>query len=137
MEKKKVNLMKTMEWTDNKLTLIDQRKLPDEISYFNCDSYKDVIVAIKTMVVRGAPAIGVAAAFGMVLAYLSGENLEKVADELKTSRPTVINLFWAVDRVLESSNPLEEALAMYNEDIETNLAIGGNGAKSFLMETLY
>jgi len=121
--------MKTMEWKDNKLILIDQRKLPDEVAYFKCESYKDVIVAIKTMVVRGAPAIGVAAAFGMALAYLKNENLEKVAEEIKSSRPTAINLFWAVDRVLASDNPVKEALTMFEEDIETNLAIGRHGAE--------
>ena len=56
--------MKTLEWEDNKLKLIDQRKLPDELTYVYCDNYQDVIVAIKNMTVRGAPAIGVSAAFG-------------------------------------------------------------------------
>jgi len=124
--------MKTMEWKDNKLILIDQTKLPYELTYFTCNNYKDVIIAIKTMVVRGAPAIGVAAAFGMALAYLKGEDLEKVADEIKSSRPTAINLFWAVDRVLTSMNPVQEALTMYKEDIDTNLAIGRHGAKIIL-----
>ena len=121
--------MKTMEWKDNKLILIDQTKLPDELTYFTCNNYKDVIVAIKTMVVRGAPAIGVAAAFGMALAHLKHENLEKVANEIKSARPTAINLFWAVDRVLLSNDPIKEALAMYEEDIETNLAIGRYGSE--------
>ncbi|MDR2966696.1 MAG: S-methyl-5-thioribose-1-phosphate isomerase [Methanobacteriaceae archaeon] len=124
--------MKTMEWKDNKLILIDQTKLPDELAYFTCNTYRDVIVAIKTMVVRGAPAIGVAAAFAMALAYLRDENLEKVANEIKSSRPTAINLFWAVDRVLASNNPVEEALTMYEEDIETNLAIGRYGSEIIL-----
>jgi len=124
--------MKTMEWEDNKLILIDQTKLPDELTYFTCNNYKDVILAIKTMVVRGAPAIGVAAAFGMALAYLAGEDLDSVSKEIKESRPTAINLFWAVDRVLNSENPVDEALAMYREDIETNLAIGRNGAEIIL-----
>ncbi|KZX16330.1 methylthioribose-1-phosphate isomerase [Methanobrevibacter cuticularis] len=121
--------MKTMEWKDNKLILVDQRKLPDKLSYFVCDNYNDVIVAIKTMVVRGAPAIGVAAAFGVALAQLDGENMRKVAEEIKASRPTAVNLFWAVDRVLASDNPVDEAIAMYHEDIDTNLAIGRNGAE--------
>lgn len=121
--------MKTLEWEDNKLKLIDQTKLPDELTYVYCNDYKEVIVAIKDMVVRGAPAIGVAAAFGMALADLHGENLDKVATEIKASRPTAINLFWAVDRVLNSDNLLEEALNMYKEDINTNLAIGRHGAE--------
>ena len=121
--------MKTLEWEDNRLKLIDQTKLPDELSYVYCNDYKEVIVAIKDMIVRGAPAIGVTAAFGMALADLHDEDLEKVANEIKLARPTAINLFWAVDRVLNSDNPLEEALAMYKEDIDTNVAIGKYGAE--------
>lgn len=121
--------MKTLEWEDNKLKLIDQTKLPDELTYVYCNDYKEVIVAIKDMIVRGAPAIGVAAAFGMALADLHGEDLDNAADEIKAARPTAINLFWAVDRVLNSDDPLKEALTIYKEDIDTNLAIGRYGAE--------
>lgn len=120
--------MKTMLWEDNQLLLIDQTKLPDELTYFTCKTYQDVIHAIKTMVVRGAPAIGVAAAFGVALAHLAGEDLKKASDEIKSSRPTAVNLFWAVDRVMASDSPLEEALKMYQEDIDTNRAMGKHGA---------
>lgn len=121
--------MRTLEWEDNKLKLIDQTKIPDELSYVYCKDYKEVIVAIKDMVVRGAPAIGVAAGFGMALGYLAGEDMSKVAEEIKAARPTAINLFWAVDRVAKSDDPLEEALKMYREDIDTNLAIGKYGSE--------
>ena len=121
--------MKTIEWEDNKLKLIDQTKLPDELTYVYCENYSEVIVAIKDMIVRGAPAIGVAAAFGMALAYLNGDDLDKAGDEIKAARPTAINLFWAVDRVLNSDDPLEEALKMYQEDIDTNRAIGKYGSE--------
>lgn len=121
--------MKTMFWRDNQLYIIDQTRLPDEVVYFKCKTYKDVIHAIKTMRVRGAPAIGVAAAFGMALAELAGEDLEKAAEEIKAARPTAVNLFWAVDRVLNADSALDEALKMYEEDIETNKAIGKHGAK--------
>jgi len=121
--------MKTMFWEDNQLVLIDQTKLPHELVYYHCKTYKDVIHAIKTMKVRGAPAIGVAAAFGMALAELKGVDLEKAGEEIKAARPTAVNLFWAVDRVLKSDNALEEALKMYDEDIETNKAIGKHGAE--------
>ncbi len=121
--------MKTMYWKDNKLFLIDQTLLPDEIIYHECKTYKDVINAIKTMKVRGAPAIGVAAAFGVVLADISGEDLLKAGAEIKNARPTAVNLAWAVDRVLNSKSPLEEALKMYDEDVETNKAIGRNGSE--------
>ena len=121
--------MKTIEWIDNKLKLIDQTKLPDELTYFYCESYQDVIYAIKTMIVRGAPAIGVTAAFGMALAEINGDNIQKAAEEIKSSRPTAVNLFWAVDRVLNSNNILEEAKKMYNEDMQTNRNIGKYGAE--------
>ena len=121
--------MRTIEWEDNKLKLIDQTKLPDELTYVYCENYREVIVAIKDMIVRGAPAIGVAAGFGMALAYLNDEDLDKAAEEIKAARPTAINLFWAVDRVLNSDNPLEEALKMYQEDIDTNMAIGKYGSE--------
>ena len=121
--------MKTLEWVDNKLKLIDQRKLPDTLEYIYCSNYKEVIVAIKNMTVRGAPAIGVSAAFGMALASINGENLDKVALEIKAARPTAVNLFWAVDRILASDDPLSEALKMYREDMDTNRAIGKYGAE--------
>lgn len=121
--------MRTIEWEDDKLKLIDQTKLPDELTYVYCKNYQEVIIAIKDMIVRGAPAIGVAAGFGMALAYLNGDNLDKAADEIKAARPTAINLFWAVDRVLNSKNPLDEALKMYREDIDTNMAIGRYGSE--------
>lgn len=120
--------MKTMIWEDNQLKLIDQTKLPHELAYFNCLTYQDVILAIKTMIVRGAPAIGVAAAFGVALADLAGENLELASQEIKNARPTAVNLFWAVDRVMASESPLEEAKKMYDEDIETNKSIGKYGS---------
>ena len=120
--------MKTMYWKDNKLFLIDQTRLPDEVIYYECKTYKDVIDAIKTMKVRGAPAIGVAAAFAMALAEIAGEDMEKSANEIKNARPTAVNLSWAVERVLNSKSPIEEALKMYDEDVSTNVAIGKNGA---------
>lgn len=122
--------MRTLEWEDNKLKLIDQTKLPDELTYVYCETYQDVIVAIKDMIVRGAPAIGVSAAFGMALAELAGEDMDKVAIEMKSARPTAVNLMWAVDRIMESdNNVLDEALKMFQEDIDTNMAIGKYGAE--------
>lgn len=121
--------MKTMYWKDNHLFLLDQTKLPDEVVYLECKTYKEVIHAIKTLMVRGAPAIGVAAAFGMALAELADQDLDKAAEEIKTARPTAVNLFWAVDRVLAANSALDEALEMYEEDIKTNRAIGKHGAK--------
>lgn len=121
--------MKTIIWEDNKLLLLDQRKLPDEVTYFECKNHKDVVYAIKNMVVRGAPAIGVAAAFGVALAQINGEDINKAAKEIKNTRPTAINLFWAVDRVVNSDSPIDEALKIYKEDVETNKKIGKHGSK--------
>ena len=121
--------MKTLEWEDNKLKLINQRKLPDELTYVYCNSYQDVINAIKNMTVRGAPAIGVSAAFAMALADIEGVDLNKASEDIKNARPTAVNLFWAVDRVYNSDNPLKEALNIYEEDMKTNRAIGKNGSK--------
>ena len=121
--------MKTLEWEDNKLKLIDQRKLPDNLEYVYCENYKEVIVAIRDMIVRGAPAIGVSAAFAMALADIEGVDLNRAALEIKAARPTAVNLFWAVDRVLQSDDSLKEALDMYQEDMDTNRAIGKFGAE--------
>jgi len=125
--------MKTLYWKDNSLFILDQTKLPDEITYFECKTYQNVIYAIKTLMVRGAPAIGVAAAFGMALAESAGENMDKVAVEIKASRPTAVNLFWAVDRILEAKSAgksaLDEALLMFDEDIKINKAMGKHGAQ--------
>ncbi|NYB27884.1 MAG: S-methyl-5-thioribose-1-phosphate isomerase [Methanobacteriaceae archaeon] len=125
--------MKTLYWKDNHLFILDQTKLPAKVTYFECETYQDVIHTIKTLMVRGAPAIGVAAAFGMALAELVGEDLEKVAEEIKAARPTAVNLFWAVDRILEvksaGRSALDEALLMFDEDIQTNKALGRNGAQ--------
>ena len=121
--------MKTIYWKDNLLYLLDQNLLPHEVEYLVCGTYQEVIEAIKTMVVRGAPAIGVAAAFGMALADQAGEDMDKVAKEIKDARPTAVNLSWAVDRVMNAENTLAEALKMYDEDLQTNLRMGKHGAQ--------
>lgn len=125
--------MKTLYWKDNHLFILDQTRLPAEVTYFECKTYQDVIHTIKTLMVRGAPAIGVAAAFGMALAELAGEDMEKVAEEIKAARPTAVNLFWAVDRALDAKSTgksaLDEALLMFHEDIQTNQALGRHGAR--------
>ena len=120
--------MKTMYWKDDLLYLLDQTLLPHETEYLVCGTYQDVITAIKTMVVRGAPAIGVAAAFGMALAFLADEDMEEAAQGMKNARPTAVNLFWAVDRVMGSDDLLKEALLMYEEDMDTNRRMGRYGA---------
>lgn len=141
--------IKTMEFKDNILYLIDQRKLPISYEIFQCKTYRDVDFAIKDMVVRGAPAIGAAAAYGVVLAareFLQEERdsffseLDKAMDILNRSRPTAVNLMWAINRMRRTVEenkdlPLEnlyerlekEANKIYEEDINTNRTIGKVG----------
>ncbi|MEO2116968.1 MAG: S-methyl-5-thioribose-1-phosphate isomerase, partial [Methanocaldococcus sp.] len=89
-------------WDDDKkeLILIDQRKLPNKLEYFICKTYEDVAYAIKDMVVRGAPAIGISGAYGLALAEIKGDDIYKAYEVLKNTRPTAVNLFWALDRCL-------------------------------------
>jgi len=116
-------------WRDDALELLDQRRLPREAVYVTCRSASEVAAAIRDMVVRGAPAIGVAAAFGMALAVRRGDSLDAAANELRSARPTAINLAWAVDRMLRARGDLAEAQAMFREDVEGNHRIGRFGAE--------
>ena len=124
-------MIETLYWKDNKLYLLDQTILPHKINYVECTNYKEVITAIKTMVVRGAPAIGVTAAYAMALAELENEDLEKAGQEVKAARPTAVNLFWAVDKILENkkqgNSAVETAIQMEKDDIEINKKIGEYG----------
>ena len=117
-------MIETLYWKDNKLYLLDQTLIPMEVQYVECLTYKDVIDAIQTMKVRGAPAIGVAAAYAMALAENEGIDLDVAAREIKSSRPTAVNLFWAVDQVLKSvddgNSAIETANLMAINDIRTN-----------------
>ena len=106
------------------LSLLDQRLLPREERWIECRTASDVAEAIRTMVVRGAPAIGVAAAYGMAMAT----DLASAAAELKAARPTAVNLAWAVDRMLRASGGVAEAEAIHREDVEANMRIGAYGA---------
>lgn len=113
--------------------LLDQRKLPLEEIWVPVRTAKGMAEAIRAMVVRGAPAIGVSAAYGMVLAHLSGEDLEEADRLLRQSRPTAVNLFYALDRMRPHwGNPagsLEEAQAIWREVEETERGISLHGAK--------
>lgn len=141
---------KTIEWKDNKVVMIDQRKLPQEEIYNEYGTYEEVGQAIKDMVIRGAPAIGDAAAMGIALGalHLDSNNREdfisgvrKIADYIKGTRPTAVNLFWASDRmlrVLESSpgdvdelkkTLIQEAQNILEEDIETCRRMGRLGSE--------
>jgi methylthioribose-1-phosphate isomerase len=117
-------------WQNNSLQLLDQRKLPREVVWVTCRDAHAVAVAIRDMVVRGAPAIGVAAAFGIALAALRGDDVRAAADELRNARPTAVNLMWAVDRMMSAKGDLvAEAQRMFDEDVEANRRIGRFGAE--------
>src|SRR5712692_10372306 len=92
-------MVETIQWTDAGVVMIDQRRLPREQVFVTCRSYREVAEAIRSMVIRGAPAIGVAAAMGVALGVLEGADFEIVCDTLARTRATAVNLFWAIDRM--------------------------------------
>jgi methylthioribose-1-phosphate isomerase len=143
--------MRTIEW-DPKGTvkMIDQRKLPLEFIVVEFDDYHDVAIAIKEMYIRGAPAIGAAAAFGLALAARQSPavdrqallaDLETAADLIRATRPTAVNLFWATDRMLQAAHGsdqtqvqgivqdlIDEAQRIADEDVDINRRMGAHGA---------
>ncbi|HEY7354107.1 MAG TPA: S-methyl-5-thioribose-1-phosphate isomerase [Terriglobales bacterium] len=143
-------MIQTLEWTDRGVRFIDQTKLPTEETYVTCKTYQQVADVIRNMVVRGAPAIGVAAAMGIALgikdskAETTGElkrEFDQVCDVIGKTRPTAVNLFWAIKRMQQKFEQLrvrppqqikqalvEEAQRMHAEDIAINKAMGKHGA---------
>ena len=125
-----VGRMRTLEFDANTwtLTLVDQTRLPRQTAYITCRTAEDVAQAIRSMQVRGAPAIGVAAAYGLAIAAHRGQELQQAATLLRATRPTAVNLQWAIDRVLERGHSAAEVLAtadrMAEEDVSTNKRIG-------------
>jgi len=142
---------KTIEWKRDGVRILDQRRLPQEVRYLNCRDASAVAQAIRTMAIRGAPAIGIAAAMGIALAARKSlshqpksflKTLEKACDEMRQTRPTAVNLFWAVDRMKNVVNEVctygidetkdrlvKEALNILKEDVEINRKIGIYGKK--------
>src|ERR687888_48622 len=145
------NLLLTVSWKNGLVIMIDQTKLPNKLEYVCCKDYREVANAIKNLVVRGAPAIGITAALGLALAAINSKakslsqlmaDLDIAFKVLQSTRPTAINLFWALKRVMEKAEDrknieevkkaiLDEALKMAEEDIEINKQMGRNGAKLF------
>lgn len=143
--------MLTVAWKDNSVVFIDQTKLPNKLVYVTCKNYNEVADVIRRLVVRGAPAIGVSAAFGLALAAQQSKaktlpelmrDLDSAFKVLQATRPTAVNLFWALQRVMGKGKRaktleeakrviLNEALKMAQEDIETNRKIGAHGLKLF------
>ena len=134
-------MVETIEWTANGVVMIDQRLLPRQQVFVTCSTYQEVAEAIKTMVIRGAPAIGVAAAMGVALGVQQDADFETVCNTLAATRPTAVNLFWAIDRMRRlmaslATRPrqeivtsmIEEARQVRQEDIALCMAIGRHGA---------
>jgi len=92
-------MLETIQWTPDGVVMIDQTRLPREERYVTCRSYREMAQAIKDMVIRGAPALGVAAAMGVALGVQEGADFETICSTLAATRPTAVNLFWAIDRM--------------------------------------
>ena len=143
--------LRTVEWKDNKVVMIDQTKLPNQLVYVEFSDYNQVADAIRNLVVRGAPAIGVSGAFGLALAALQSnasikenllEDLEKAKKILFETRPTAINLAWGLDRIMKVANfgdsveqikelVINESKKMADQDIEINKTMGKIGSELF------
>jgi len=134
-------MVETIEWTDAGVVMIDQTRLPREQVFVTCRSYVEVAVAIRSMVIRGAPAIGVAAAMGVALGVQEGADFDRVCETLASTRPTAVNLFWAIERMralrasLKSlpreelvARMIEEAKNIRLDDIAICRAMGQHGA---------
>ncbi len=113
-----------------RVVLLDQRRLPDEVVDLECRSAADVAAAIATLAVRGAPAIGVAAAYGLALAALRGEDLAEAEQVLAASRPTAVNLFWALARMRDDPTP-ERARALHHEEVDRCRRMSAHAAELF------
>jgi len=116
--------IEALRWKGDALELLDQRLLPEQLVYVTCRNAAEVAAAIRDMAVRGAPAIGCAAAFGIAL-----EPKESSYDVLAKSRPTAVNLSWALERMRKATDKRAEAESIFAEDLAVNRAIGTHGAK--------
>jgi methylthioribose-1-phosphate isomerase len=134
-------MVETIQWTGDGVVMIDQTRLPNEEIYVTCKTYEDVAEHIRRMTIRGAPAIGVAAAMGVALGVTQGADFDKVCETLGSTRPTAVNLFWAIERMKALHRSLNgateeerrdrfvrEAQQIRLEDIAINKAIGTHGA---------
>src|SRR5437764_6366509 len=116
------------------VVLLDQRRLPDEVVEVRCASAAEVAAAIRSMVVRGAPAIGIAAAYGLALARLRRDDLAEAERVLAASRPTAVNLTWALARMREQPTP-ERARTLHEEEVERCRSMAAHAAELFQRST--
>jgi len=151
LTEKTLSLLKTVEWKNNIVVMIDQTKLPNELAFVEYSDYNDVAKAIKTLVVRGAPAIGVSGAFGLALAALQSKattkdqlltDLETARKILFETRPTAVNLSWGLNKIMSvakegnnvseiKSSIIKTAQQMAEDDIKINMQMGKNGSILF------
>ncbi len=147
-----MNSFNTIEWKNDKVVMIDQRELPTKEIYLQCDTFEEIADCIKNLAIRGAPAIGIAAAMGMALGSLHTsdncsyeefvEQMKTVSERLAVTRPTAVNLFWAIERMnaLVSANRkkkvkeikdilVAEAVSIQQEDFSTCIQIGEHGSQ--------
>jgi methylthioribose-1-phosphate isomerase len=113
-----------------KVVLLDQRRLPDEVVELECRTVEELVVAIRELAVRGAPAIGVAAAYGLVLAAARGDDLEAAAAALAASRPTAVNLAWALAEMRDDPTPAH-ARRLHEEEVARCRAMAAHAAELF------
>ena len=118
----------TIEWMDGVVRMIDQRALPGRLQFLDAATVDELCEAIRTLAVRGAPALGVAGAMGVALASVTGEDPDAAAARLVATRPTAVNLAWGVNRARASADPVAEAVGMAAEDVARNRRLGGHGA---------
>jgi len=143
--------LKTIEWKDNKVVMIDQTKLPNKLEFVEFSDYHQVAEAIKNLVVRGAPAIGISGAFGLALAALQSNSqtkddlirdLEEAKKTLFETRPTAVNLKWGLEKIMDvaikgsdvseiKQSVIETAKKMAEEDIQINMTMGKHGSALF------
>ena len=144
-------MLRTIEWKDNSVIMIDQTKLPKQLEFVTYNDYNQIADAIRNLVVRGAPAIGVSGAFGLALAVLQSsatekqqlmEDLEIAKKILLETRPTAVNLAWALDKIMDvaknahtvdeiKSTVVETARRIADDDIQINILMGKNGSVLF------
>jgi methylthioribose-1-phosphate isomerase len=138
-------MIETIQWTDSGVVMIDQTRLPRQELYVTCTDYRQVAEAIRSMIIRGAPAIGVAAAMGIALGMRDAKSaveFDAICETIRATRPTAVNLFWAIERMRRVFNEaassgdlvairerlIAEAIQIRLEDIAINECIGKNGA---------
>jgi methylthioribose-1-phosphate isomerase len=151
LTEKTLSLLKTVEWKNNKVVMIDQTKLPNELVFVEYDDYNDVAKAIRTLIVRGAPAIGVSGAFGLALAALKSKattkdqllaELEVARKILFETRPTAVNLAWGLNKIMNiakedkdvseiKNSIIKTAQQMAEDDVKINMKMGKNGSVLF------